>query len=1196
MTSIRPRLTSWLFVVFFAIQITSPAAGQVATGPPVLAPIANMTMGAASTADQGISATDPDADAIAFTSSGPTFMTLTSNPQVGSTRTGNIHLAPSFGTNGTFSGAVTATANAESSTRNFTINVMGPNNPPTLFQPANMTVDEGAMANQTLVATDPDGNPLSFSKVSGPTYVTVTTTTPGAGTATGNVLLAPGFSDAGTASTIVTVSDGQLRNDKSFTISIFNTNRSPSLAQPANMTVPPGATGDQGISATDPDADVITFTSSGPTFMTLTQNAQTGTTRTGNIHVAPGPSDPFGDNPATVSASDGTLADSRSFTITVGQCHSVPVLAQPANMSVAEGATADQILSATDACGNALTFSKVSGPAYMTVTTITPGTGTATGNIHLAPGFRDNGTYSATVGVSDGTSSSTRSFTITVNNVNGAPILNQPADMICVAEGTTADQAISASDPDGDPLTFSKVAGPVYMTVTTTSPTTGNIRLAPGFSDAGTAIGTVQVSDGALFDSKSFSIRVGCPNRPPVLNPAANMTVNEAATADQMLNATDADGDPLTFSKSAGPTFMTVTTTTPGAGTGTGNVHLAPGLLDAGTYMATVVAGDGITTDSKSFTITVNNVNQAPVLAQPANMTLGVGSTADQMLSATDPDGDPLTFSKVAGPTFMTVTSTVPGAGTATGNIHLAPGPADNASTFNATVSVSDGTLSNSKSFTIAVYTPNRPPTLAQPANMSVCSGTTRDQSISAFDPDGDALTFTKTSGPTFVTVTTTSPTSGNIHLAPSPGTSGTFSASVRVSDGSLSDEKPFGITVTSAPSAPTLSQPADMTVSEGATADQTLSGSEPSCGSPVTFSKVAGPLFMTVLTITLNPSTGNVHLAPNFFDAGTYVVTVRASTGVLNDDKSFRITVIDVDRPPVANPGGPYAGVSGIPVAFNGSASSDPDGNALTYAWDFGDGGTATGVTPSHIYTASGTFTVCLTATEVGGLALSNTSCTTVTISDVLAARVFRVKDKKVQLDSGQRQCFQIEPIGGNFALTDVDLATIVAKYGGAQVSPTTRKTIINADTDGNGIQEIDACFTAAALRTLFATAPNGVSTVTISLEGALRTGGSFRGDVTFQIQKGVEGAVAVAPNPLNPSAVLTFTTSRPGYAEVGLFDLQGRLVGTILGRSFMEAGVHEVRIEGRVGHGEKLASGIYFIRGIVAEGEFTRTIAILK
>src|SRR5213079_2156441 len=133
-----------------------------------------------------------------------------------------------------------------------------------------------------------------------------------------------------------------------------------------------------------------------------------------------------------------------------------------------EGETADQGLSATDADGQELTFSLVSGPTYATVTTTSGGTGTATGNLHLAPGFSDAGTASATVRASDGTANSDKSLTITVNNTNRAPVLAQPANMTA-NEGATADQALSATDADGQALTFAKVSGPTYATVTTTS-------------------------------------------------------------------------------------------------------------------------------------------------------------------------------------------------------------------------------------------------------------------------------------------------------------------------------------------------------------------------------------------------------------------------------------------------------------------------------------------------------------------------------------------------------------------------------------------------------------------------------------------------------------------------------------------------------------------------------------------------------
>jgi hypothetical protein len=72
-----------------------------------------------------------------------------------------------------------------------------------------------------------------------------------------------------------------------------------------------------------------------------------------------------------------------------------PVLNQPADMTVTAGLTADQALTATDTCDAAtLTFTKVSGPAFVTVT--------SAGNVHVAPGPTDVGTHGVAVAVSDG--------------------------------------------------------------------------------------------------------------------------------------------------------------------------------------------------------------------------------------------------------------------------------------------------------------------------------------------------------------------------------------------------------------------------------------------------------------------------------------------------------------------------------------------------------------------------------------------------------------------------------------------------------------------------------------------------------------------------------------------------------------------------------------------------------------------------
>jgi PKD repeat protein len=580
------------------------------------------------------------------------------------------------------------------------------------------------------------------------------------------------------------------------------------------------------------------------------------------------------------------------------------------------------------------------------------------------------------------------------------------------------------------------------------------------------------------------------------------MTVNEGATADQALAGSDPDGTPLTFSKSAGPTFVTVSTTT---GT-SGNIHVAPGFSDAGVYGVTVTASDGSLNDSKSLTVTVNNVDHAPVLAAIANQTVAEGATADVAVSATDADGDVITLSATL-PSFATLTS-VPAAGTVNGSIHIAPAFGDGAgSPYSATVTASAGSpaLTSTRNFTITVTGTNRVPALVQPSDMTVDEGMTADQTLTASDPDGNPLTFTKVSGPLFLTVTSTTGT------------------------------------------------------------------------------------------------TGNAHLAPGFSDAGVSTAVVRATDpGSLFDQKSFSITVNNVNRAPVANAGGPYTGTIAVAIHFNGSASSDPDGDALTYAWDFGDASTGTGVTVDHPYAAAGTFTVSLTVTDNGTPNLSNTAMTTATITNQLAANAFYPFNLNYIFPEFLGTWVWVEPVGNSFNVNDVNLGSFTMSYAGLTI-PSRCKTSLNGDTNHNGIQEIRVCFTRDDVRTLFASLPgHTTSTVQVVVGGDLTTGGHFQGTVTVRVVKfggsGSAPMAAISPNPLNPEATLAFATSRPGTVKVEMFDVQGRLVRTILNSTFMAEGVHEMKIDGRGQSGEKLASGIYFVRGVTVDGVFKNTVTILK
>lgn len=93
-------------------------------------------------------------------------------------------------------------------------------------------------------------------------------------------------------------------------------------------------------------------------------------------------------------------------------------------------------------------------------------------------------------------------------------------------------------------------------------------------------------------------------------------------------------------------------------------------------------------------------------------------------------------------------------------------------------------------------------------------------------------------------------------------------------------------------------------------------------------------------------------------------------------------IAVESGTKPPNAATDGPYTSQEGAAVAMSAAASNDPDGDALTYDWDFGDGGIGTGVSASHTYSQDGSYTVRLIATDVLGLA--DTITTTATVLNV--------------------------------------------------------------------------------------------------------------------------------------------------------------------------------------------------------------------
>ena len=120
--------------------------------------------------------------------------------------------------------------------------------------------------------------------------------------------------------------------------------------------------------------------------------------------------------------------------------------------------------------------------------------------------------------------------------------------------------------------------------------------------------------------------------------------------------------------------------------------------------------------------------------------------------------------------------------------------------------------------------------------------------------------------------------------------------------------------------------------------------------------------------------------------ESAQYLNNIWENRVVYTDDRNgdleiymTEFTLTQNDLPPVANAGPDQTALAGEPVTFNGGRSSDPDGSIVSFAWDFGDGSSASGTTVTHAYAAAAQYTVLLTVTDNAGLTGSDTAVITV-------------------------------------------------------------------------------------------------------------------------------------------------------------------------------------------------------------------------
>ena len=279
------------------------------------------------------------------------------------------------------------------------------------------------------------------------------------------------------------------------------------------------------------------------------------------------------------------------------------------------------------------------------------------GGLRFVPvtGFTGAATFSYVV--TDGALTAGATVTVTVVGAsNAAPVVNAGADQLFKLpySGAVASLTLSGSaNDDGLPapahLTagWSQVGGPAVATIGNAASLTTSVQLPA----TGSYVFRLTANDGAVAASDDVSIVVAAAtNTAPTLLAITDRTIPLGSTLSLHLGVSDADPfDTLSLTIGAGPAGATLSAPE--------SLTWTPGTTQIGSFTFSITVRDaGGLSDTKSFKVTVVNANRAPSLGALSDDTIGAATNYQKTLSATDPDGDALTFQLISGPAGMTLT------------------------------------------------------------------------------------------------------------------------------------------------------------------------------------------------------------------------------------------------------------------------------------------------------------------------------------------------------------------------------------------------------------------------------------------------------------------------------------------------------------------------------------------------------------
>jgi hypothetical protein len=751
------------------------------------------------------------------------------------------------------------------------------------------------------------------------------------------------------------------------------------LSNPGNRTNPRGATISLQLVAGDPYGDPLSYSATNlPAGMAI--NPSTGLISGSLLGTTLTTYD------VTVTATDGTLSASRSFSWTVTINNDPPVLTNPGDQISLSTSTVSLQLAATDADGLGLFYSATGLPPGLSVNTTT---GLISGTVSNVTAI-----YNVTATVSDGVLSNSQTFFWTValggsfvqmnyatpqtlsstvvvpfNSAQTAGNLN----VVIVGWADTTRHVQSIFDTRGN--NYVVAVGPTVRG----SASIQSIYYAKNISASAAAANSVTVTfDGAATFP---DIRIAEYRGIDPVNPvdATTAATGSSALSDSGSLTTTSANDVLIagnlvagFTSAAGSGYTQRAITSPD-----GDILMDRVVQTTGSYNATAtVSNGGWTMQLVAFRAAGGSLNQAPTLNPISDQTGAEASTVSVQLTGGDPDGNPITYIATNLPSGLSVN---PLTGLISGTLSYT-----SAGVYAVTATVSDQSLTTTRSFAWTVTNVNRAPSILPIADRTGLENTGASLTVSATDPDNDTLTYSASGLPPGLAINaTTGVISGTFSFV----SAGQHIVTVTVDDGqgaanSLATAV-FYWTVANVNRPPVVAAIADQTSAEGAYVTLNVIATDPDADDTLSYSATGLPA-----ELSINSSTGVISGTLTYKSAGPYLITVKVFDGTDTITRSFVWTVTNTDRAPVVSQLGNIttamgAGVN-VPVV-----AVDPDGDTLTYGASGLPAGTSIGASTGIITgaaTTQGAYAVTVTAT---GSSISASTSFTWSVMDVPPGRV---------------------------------------------------------------------------------------------------------------------------------------------------------------------------------------------------------------